>query len=226
MAEQSFPQIPSTVWWGMRASLQKSPRARYDEGMLAATLSVQTTASRQYLAELKRVGILDDEGKATELAGRWRMDDSYGDAVTELASANYPESLVTIAPPGEADRQRVVNWFMTQGLGEGSARNKASTYLLITSLEPGAAAQSAGKAPSAPRRDATTNLKPTRSRSTSKENRSETNSQDGGEDQSRASGKQGLMPLNVNVQIHISADATNDQIESIFASMRKYLRDD
>jgi hypothetical protein len=32
------------------------------------------------------------------------------------------------------------------------------------------------------------------------------------------------MPLNVNVQIHISADASSEQIEAIFANMKKYLR--
>jgi hypothetical protein len=32
-------------------------------------------------------------------------------------------------------------------------------------------------------------------------------------------------PLNVNVQIHISADAGTEQIESIFQAMRRYLYD-
>ena len=31
------------------------------------------------------------------------------------------------------------------------------------------------------------------------------------------------MPLNINVQIHISAEATGEQIESIFTAMRRYL---
>jgi hypothetical protein len=33
------------------------------------------------------------------------------------------------------------------------------------------------------------------------------------------------MPLNINVQIHISAEATGAQIESIFSAMRRYLYD-
>jgi hypothetical protein len=33
------------------------------------------------------------------------------------------------------------------------------------------------------------------------------------------------MPLNINIQIHISADATSEQIENIFAAMKKYLYD-
>jgi hypothetical protein len=33
------------------------------------------------------------------------------------------------------------------------------------------------------------------------------------------------IPLNVNVQIHISADASGEQIESIFSAMRRYLYD-
>jgi|SRR3954452_4152889 hypothetical protein len=34
-----------------------------------------------------------------------------------------------------------------------------------------------------------------------------------------------IMPLNINVQIHISADASGEQIQTIFSSMRRYLYD-
>lgn len=33
------------------------------------------------------------------------------------------------------------------------------------------------------------------------------------------------IPLNLNIQIHISADAGTDQIETIFRAMRMYLND-
>lgn len=66
MAEKaSYPQIPSTVWWGVRRLLQRSPNAVIDERTLGVDLEVQEAAARQYLAELKRVGILNDDNKAT-----------------------------------------------------------------------------------------------------------------------------------------------------------------
>ena len=214
MADQSYPQIPTTVWWGMRTLLQKTPSAKFDESMLAAQLSVQPAAARQYVAELKKVGILDEEGRCTDLANKWRMDETYADAVNELASAVYPEQLVTISPPGEANRQKVKNWFMTQGLGEGSANNKAATYMLITNSSPGesapARAQSNGSGTKRPSQS--TVKKPTK--------------QLKGAPKSADSGQGGelidALPLNVNVQIHISADASADQIDAIFSAMRKY----
>ncbi|MBC6442329.1 MAG: hypothetical protein GDA53_04230 [Rhodobacteraceae bacterium] len=106
---------------------------------------------------------------------------------------------------------------MAQGLGDGTAYNKARTYLLISSPEPGEGATSQGG-------------------NSKKELTSQTTAQktvDKGQKskKSAAKGKSAnpaheMIPLNVNVQIHISADASGDQIESIFKSMRQYLYSD
>src|SRR5689334_5681375 len=131
MADKTrYPQIPSTVWWGVRSLLQRTPNATVDEHFLSIQLKVQEAAARQYIAELKAAGILNDEGKATPLAQRWRLDETYADAVKELVASTYPEGLLQVAPPGDADRSRIVNWFMLEGLGKGAAGNKAATYLL------------------------------------------------------------------------------------------------
>jgi hypothetical protein len=221
MADRAaYPQIPSTVWWGVRGLLKRSPSAKVDPEMLGATLGVQPVAARQYLSELIRVGILDEDGKATNVALKWRQDDEYAGAVEELASTAYPEGLITIAPPGDADRQTVVNWFVSQNLGEGAAKNKAATYLLVTSKEPNDAPAKAS---------VTTNNSPSTKGSTGLPKKGPTRKaaeKDGAKQRKSKDESSGLLPLNVNVQIHISADASSDQIESIFAAMRKYLRDD
>jgi len=220
MADQIFLQIPATVWWGVRQIMLKTPRQKFDEKTLAASLNVQIAASRQYLAELKKAGLLDDDGRTTDLAGRWRLDETYPQAVEELASANYPEELIAHAPPGDADRQWVVNWFKLQGLGEGSAKNKAATYLLITSATPNASpiapAKSDSKKPAKTKGKASAVTAPAAPSRTDTADRSVSDSKSEG----------GLMPLNVNVQIHISADASKDQIDNIFSAMKKYLRND
>lgn len=216
MANQSFPQIPASVWWGVRDTLQKSPNVKLEPGFLAAKLGVQLAAARQYAAELKRLGILDEDFKLTELGSKWRLDDSYRNAVESLASEVYPEDLAALSPVGNEDREAVKAWFMGQGLGQGSANNKASTYLLVTSPSPGENRKaSAGEAP--PRASKKSGVG------------AGTGPQPTNLDQSpklpeRSFGDE-LPALNVNIQIHISADATNEQIETIFSSMRKYLRD-
>jgi hypothetical protein len=213
----SFPQIPTTVWWGLRQSLRRAPNATVDEGFLAVNLGVQPAAARQYLAELKRVALLTDDGRATPLAMKWRNDESYREAADEIVRSVYPQSLLDVAPPGEADRNRTTAWFMHNGLGEGTAKNKASTYLLMAQ-EP---IQDAPEARSG---------SPQRVEASGERGRKAATRAKARPEEPKEEARRGIrldsVPLNVNVQIHISADASGEQIEAIFSSMRRYLYDD
>ncbi len=215
----SFPQIPSTVWWGVRALLQRSPSATISERTLGVELQVQEAAARQYIAELKRAGILNDENKATPLAGRWRHDDTYADAVSEILSNAYPEDLIQVAPPELGDRQKVISWFTREGLGVGTAGNKAATYLLIGSATPN---ESPARGAAASQKNGSREKRPTKQAASTAPVKSQ--AQKPVEKPARNAQFE-PMPLNVNVQIHISAEASSDQIESIFSAMRRYLYD-
>ncbi len=230
MADKNrYPQIPSTVWWGVRSILQKTPTATIDERYLGVQLSVQEAAARAYIAELRAVGLITEDNKATALANRWRLDESYADAVEEIVRANYPEGLINVAPPGEADRQKVVSWFMREGLGQGAAGNKAASYMLLSTPTPNEAPRTTPKSKQG-------DAKP-RNRNSSRQNQtlrtpekrsttaaSASNSEDI-HTSTRRPPTHDVLPLNVNVQIHISADAGTEQIESIFQAMRRYLYD-
>jgi hypothetical protein len=215
-----FPQIPTTVWWGVRGILSRKPNAVLDEQFLAIELKVQEAAARQYVAELISVGILNDEKKATDLAREWRIDASYQDAVEKLMKRVYPQALLDLAPHDEGDRQKATSFFMKQGLGQGAAGNKAATYFLIGAKNP--------------------NESPVRNsvKGKSASLTSDSSSQQRTVIQKRSSGnskEQGgrmvtptpvdTIPLNVNVQIHIGADAGTEQIEAIFSAMKRYLND-
>lgn len=230
MAEKNrYPQIPSTVWWGVRAILQRTPSATINERLLAIELKVQETAAKAYILELKSVEIINEDGKATPLALKWRMDGTYAEAVDEILAKVYPEELLQIAPPGAADRQKVVSWFQHEGLGQGAAGNKAATYLLLSSPTP-------NEAPSRTNGRAVQGETPARRRlPTQPRNKPEpasistgTLDPEGSRNQNETAKTKGppeTFPLNVNVQIHISADAGTEQIESIFKAMRRYLYD-
>jgi hypothetical protein len=226
-----YPQIPSTVWWGVRSILQRTPNATIDERLLGVTLEVQEAAARAYIVELRGVGLLSDENKATPLAQKWRLDESYADAVGQLIQSVYPEGLLHVAPPGGADRQKVVSWFMREGLGQGAAGNKAATYLMISSPSPNEAPRAVAKAAQSEGTPRARNAPPKAQREPAKVAR------EGGRKSPEEAGiRRGVnsegkriggetFPLNVNVQIHISADAGTEQIESIFQAMRRYLYD-
>lgn len=224
-----YPQIPSTVWWGVRSIIKKTPNATIDERLLGITLGVQEAAAKAYVLELRSVGILSDENKATPLAQKWRLDESYADAVSQIIENVYPESLVHLAPPGEAERQKVVSWFLREGLGQGAAGNKAAAYLLISSPTPNDAPGAVGKAAQSDGAQRTKAQPQKTSRNTAPAERAGVRSPAGDSNGGGGSGRQGQrtesFPLNVNVQIHISADAGTEQIESIFQAMRRYLYD-
>ena len=223
-----YPQIPSTVWWGVRAILQKTPNVTVDERLLGVQLGVQEAAARAYINELRSVGILTEEGKATPTAQKWRLDESYAEAVTQIVEDTYPEGLLHLAPPGDADRQKVVSWFLREGLGQGAAGNKAATYLLISSPTPNEAPRASAKSPQG---DGTPKTRSPRASVSGTKNNggnsNETPARRGGGDRNATSTRAGAdaFPLNINVQIHISADAGSEQIESIFQAMRRYLYD-
>lgn len=213
-----FPQIPGRVWWGVRDMLNARPKMKFDDSSLAATLNVQPAAARQYLTELKRIRLLDENGAATELGERWRHDEAYDDVIGEVLSNSYPESLINIAPPGSADRAAVERWFAHAGLGSGTAKNKAGTYLMIANDRPGEI-----KVRAAPQRSE----RPQTERKLG--SRTESAREKTPVAPARRVEREQLgaaFPLNLNVQIHISADASTDQIETIFAAMRKYLHDE
>lgn len=214
-----YPQIPTTVWWGVRAILNRKPTAVLNEQFLAIELNVQEAAAKQYVAELISVGILDEEKKATPLALEWRIDSSYQNAVEKLVKNVYPQALLDLAPHDEGDRQKATSFFMKQGLGQGAAGNKAATYFLIGAGSPNESparnalkTKSTAGASDAPRKRVPA---PERSASQSKDRNR------GGSSGPNFDG----MPLNVNVQIHIGADAGTEQIEAIFSAMKRYLHD-
>jgi hypothetical protein len=229
MADKSrYPQIPGTVWWGVRSILNRTPNTTIDERLLGVQLQAQEAAAKQYINELRQVGVITDEGKATSLAQRWRLDDTYADAVADLIEATYPPSLVDIAPPGDAERNKVVSWFQREGLGQGAAGNKAATYLLLSSPTPNEAPKTqpkAGKSESPARsKSGRTKVAP-QGQSSDKASTAVQNDEADLSPNRSSTRSAETFPLNVNVQIHISADAGTEQIESIFQAMRRYLYD-
>lgn len=219
--KQSYPQIPSAVWWGVRSLLSRSPQTTLTERTLGVEFNVQGAAAKQYLAELKRIGILNDDGRATDVAQKWRHDESYEDAVDEILARVYPQELIDIAPRGSADRQKIISWFMHAGLGSGTAGNKAATYLLISSSSP---SESPAKAATAPQKTSIkeSSRRPVASKAPTSPSSSSSSAASAKPSQPTHSSP---IPLNINVQIHISADATSEQIEAIFSAMRRYLYD-
>lgn len=207
----SYPQIPSTVWSGVWKIMHDSPSRRLDESVLSIELGVQKTAAKQYMNELTRLGLFGTDGQSTELAKKWRQDGDDREAITELLKNAYPQELREIAPPDRLDRDKITRWFIAQGLGAGAAGNKAATYIRVAS---GVSASEPSKLPKSIPDKGKSSVKPQHKASPKKEQSPNT--------VDKAIAVTRRPELAVNVQIHISADSTKEQIDAIFSAMRKY----
>lgn len=214
MAEASvFPQVPANVWWGVRNVIARNPRVTLDSTSLATLLNVQPTAARQYATQLQQLGIVDENYKVTDLAGRWRTDEAYTSARQEILEKVYPGALLELAEPTNENRAMIERWFTGQGLGVGTAKNKTATYLLVGGDLPSEIkSEKVKKTAQNGQSSKASSAKSIKKNATS-------------EPPTRIPPSAESMPLNVNVQIHISADASSDQINSIFDAMRRYLKD-
>lgn len=213
MASGGFPQLPTTVWRGVWQLLNKAPTRRIDERTLSADLGVQSTAAKQYLKELEKLGIINPDGQPSELADDWRQDANDPDIVGRILELAYPESLRQLAPPNDLDREKVIRWFQGEKLGIGAAKNKAATYLMVASGMPDEGSKVVTSSnPRKPKEREKSIPKPveksTKPLQVKKEEASARKPQ-----------------LAVNVQIHISADASTDQIDAIFSAMKRYFDD-
>lgn len=223
MAESgNYPQLPRNVWRGVWQILRKTPKRKLDEKALAAELAVQPTAAKAYSRELFKLGLLNDEGTPTELANRWRQDGKSAEIIEEMLEFAYPQELRELAPRENPDRDKIVRWFMNEGLGEGSAKNKTATYIMVCS---GVSDDLEVSSPSTKRRPSAPPLGKVRAPATTKATRD--SDKKGNEESDGADGntKQRKPDLNVNVQIHISADASTEQIDAIFSAMKRYFNE-
>ncbi len=87
------------------------------------------------LRSLALLGLVDAEGIPTELAKKWRIDESYAEACDSMLRTAFPIDIVE-AVPSDASGDVLVNLFMARGLGEGSAKNLARTYQMIAAKVP------------------------------------------------------------------------------------------
>lgn len=214
MAEATYPVFSGANWWKLRSKFKSAyPKGAITEEYLASVLGMQigSVKNNGILSNLRTLGLLDDENKCTDLANRWRLDDTYISACEEIRNRVYPPELIDIG----TDRGAVTTWFMNKsGAGESLANKLTSLYLLVSLpevKEPAAKTKAAPKTPADKQPKAV--KKPETSTTPAHKNEGkETN------------GTTIPIPsMNINLQIHISAEASPEQIDQIFASMAKHL---
>jgi hypothetical protein len=220
-----FPKIPEKNWWILRDQFSKSLPKEVTVGYLKSLLQLSTdSTARNTLGPLKKLGLLDDDNRTTDLANMWRNDEKYSDACEQML-AIYPQELRDLFSSADVDKSRIENWFRDKGrLGDSAARQSAALYLLLLEAEPKSSTEFAStKNPaSSGSKKKTSKPKATAPESTGEKPVVEPQPAPSGFAGSNDNVKD-WFSLHIDLQIHISPEADAEQIDNIFASMAKHI---
>ena len=216
-----YPKVTAKAWGALRARAVAAPTTKFVPSMVAALLGLSSPASARdnTVTPLQRLGLINEEGALTDRGNKWRVDSSYAEACQEILDDVYPSDLAALtASDGEPDPQAVRNWFDQRGFGDSNARQMAATYIMIARKE----------VPEPPGTPAANNVKKKKQRTQEKaksSNKAEKSSTSKDRTDPAPSGhpSQNGPTVHIDLQIHIPADATSEQIDQIFASMAKHL---
>lgn len=137
MANDNMPQITKAAYSAVREAFRKTLPVKVTPTWVMTNVTgyKAQTSARTLTRYLCALGLTDADGVPTEIAKKWRIDESYGEACEAILRSGFPADVVD-AVPTESSAEVLVNVFMTRGLGEGSAKNLASIYRLIASKAP------------------------------------------------------------------------------------------
>lgn len=213
--KKSIPGFPAKTYALIREKFRKSLPRNVDSAYVSSTLGVTEKTSSVYIPWLRALGLIDDEGKPTQLANKWRMDEHYKDACKEIINNHLPKSLTGAHPPENPDVNAVSSWFsLSTGVGAEAAKRMANFYLLLSEgdpkkLEPGKAKTLSSKT-HPPRR------KPFPVKKAERQTLGGANLENKNSEGSFSS------QVNIKFDINISPEASPEQIDAIFASMAKH----
>lgn len=222
MATDPYPKLPAKAWMTLRSRAAAAPTARFTPTAVAALMGMANPQSAQTntVRPMRQLGLIDEDGALTDRGNKWRLDASYGDACQEILDEIYPGELgALIDENGDPDAGKVRRWFDHEGFGESNARQMTATYVRIASK----------RIPEAPAPDSS---KATKEASPAKETAGKppepkeamTSQEVVAHDPPGRPTKSNAGPtVHLDIQIHIPADATPEQIDQIFSSMARHL---
>lgn len=180
------------------------------------------SARTNVVRHLERVGLIDGNGALTERGQKWRVDATYPEACQDILDDIYPDELAGLSDTaGKPDRSRLGTWFEHKGFGGSNATQMAATYAMIAEKTIPEPPGSDDQRPAAKK----VAKQATRKQPAARANRSEDSRAQGREDDNSGHGgtDKRRPDIHLDIQIHIPADASPDQIDQIFASMAKHL---
>ena len=217
--KKSFPMIAARSWWSLRGKFNRTIPSLVSASYVASALNMtEASANNNVIPALKGTGLIDEEGKPTDLAVKWRDDSQYKEACEKIIKTIYPQEIIDLEFENKDELQR---WFAnTCRVGEDAARKMASLYLLLKEADPAKATSSAKKEITQRSNRTAETAKTTGS---SKVIKQYTSPKSDPMSNKKVNERQSHQ-IHFNIQIHISPESTPEQIDAIFSSMAKYLK--
>lgn len=221
---KTFPNIPVSHWTNLRGQFKKSIPGTISNNYLASVLGMTEVSARTNIApSLKQVGLIDEDGKTNqELAKKFRDDSLYPKLCEDLIKKIYPQELIDAFPDKDSDRRKILSWFMNHtSVGQSGANRMVAFYITLMEADTNPSKQQNGRQKEAKPKTARVVAKPVAQRAEKKVEFEQKPS-----NHTTPASRQISPELNINIQIHISSDASPDQIKSIFENMAKYIYKD
>lgn len=222
MAADGYPKVSLKAWRTLRAKAASAPTTKFTPDVVATLMDLSSPESAlgNMVRPMRRLGLIDEDGALTDRGKKWSVDSSFGDACQEILDEIYPDDLEAMTDEdGKPDNAQVKTWFRLQGFGDSNARLMAGTYVFVASKQiPEPAAAESAKA----NRAESTPAKKTAGKSTTLQTVAGPRANAAHEPPSPERSSSGPT-LHLDIQIHIPADATPEQIDQIFSSMARHL---
>ena len=232
--DASFPKIAGSSWWKLRDLFKRKVPAIVTPTYLATALSMGEASARPNLiGPFKKIGIIDEDGKPTDRAYDWRDDHKYKTVCEALIEEYYPQELKDLFHSADSDLQQVTNWFMSHArCGEPAAKMFARFYILLLKADPKeadvAVAKKEGTKKSSPKdnkKQAKVTEKPELEFVEENPATQPPTVPAHTQTQTVPTVLNNTPELHINVQLHISPESSAEQIDKIFESMAKHLKD-
>jgi hypothetical protein len=224
----SFPNMPVKHWWALRERFKRSLPSTVTPDYLETALNINQGSALPLMSPLKIMGLIDADGKTNDRTERWRHDDTYPEVCAEIRKSVYPDELRHAVPDPAADRSAAERWFAKKlKVGERVSQKLAAIYELVTDADPNRAPENSSTSNTQRLGKVEKRAAPPR-----KIDKAEATAAERGDVQIKQSERDVVREktatsrnpsLHIDIQIHISSDATNQQIDQIFASMAKHL---
>jgi hypothetical protein len=204
--------LPTNHWWKLREKFKQSIPGIVTDSYLASVLAIQkNSAQANVLPALRQIKLIDNNGKTLEIAKDWRDDQKYASVCEKFRKSIYPQELFDAFSDPTSEREGVIRWFANQtGNGDTAVKKMVAFYLLL--VEASIEKKTDGKS-----------VKKASSKKAAKKSTVQINKEAEKQNTSLPPKTKSQPDVNINMQIHISSDATADQIDKIFESMSKHI---